>query len=72
MQKLNLRVWCEAYYDTEIEVPDGLSLEQAYRYAEDHLDGVEPTELHYLDGSDNLDHVDIETGYIAFEEEREL
>lgn len=60
MQKLNIRVWCQAFYDTDIEVPDGLSIEEAFDYARNHLDEAPITQLTYLEDSDELDEVDIE------------
>lgn len=67
-KKLKLRVWCEAYYDTELEVPENMTLEQAYAYAEEHLDEVPLTNLEYLEDSDNLDPEDLALGKISFAE----
>lgn len=52
---LNLTIECRAYYNSSIEVPADLTLDEAIEYAEQHLDEV-PIEDHleYVPGSDAL------------------
>lgn len=53
---LNLTVKCLAYYNSHIEVPTNLTLNEAIEYARQRLDEV-PIEGHleYVSGSDVLD-----------------
>lgn len=64
---LKVRVWCQAFYDSEIAVPANMSLEEAYWYAENNLDRVPLTDLTYLEDSDELDSCDMESGHIRLE-----
>lgn len=57
---LRIRVWCQASYDSEIQVPAELSLEEAFAYASEHLDEIPVTQLDYLPDSDNLDENDLD------------
>lgn len=58
MKKLTVKVWCEASYTSEIDVPDDMTLEEAYEYACDHLDEIPLGELEYLPYSDSIDSED--------------
>lgn len=44
-----------AVYNSSIEVPDGMALEEAVDYAKDHLDEIPCGELEYISDSDELD-----------------
>ena len=44
-----------AIYDSKIDVPDDMSIEEAIEYAKSHLDEVPLGELHYVQDSDELD-----------------
>lgn len=56
---MKLRVWCQAFYDTTLEVPANLNKEEAFEYAKEHLDEAPLTSLNYLEDSDNLDEEDL-------------
>lgn len=55
MKKLNVSVFCQAYYTSTIEVPDDLSIEQAIQYAKEHIDEIPLGPLEYIPDSDCLD-----------------
>ena len=58
---LNLSVECRAYYNSHIEVPADLALNEAIEYAKRHLDEVPiKGQLKYLPGYDalNIDRCD--------------
>ena len=56
MKTLNLTVMCQAYYNSSIEVPDDMTLEEAIEYAKQHLDEVPIVDgLEYVSDSDELD-----------------
>lgn len=55
MKKLDVTVQCLAVYNSAIEVPEEMSLEEAIAYARDHLDGIPLSTLEYVYGSDELD-----------------
>ncbi len=52
---LNVSVLCQAYYNSSIEVPDGLSREEALDYARKHLDSIPLGVLEYVADSNQLD-----------------
>lgn len=56
---LYLRVWCQAFYQSKLPVPEDLTLSEAFEYAKDHIDEIPLTELTYLPDSDNLDDEDL-------------
>lgn len=60
---LRVRVWCQASYDSEIQVPADLSLKEAFEYASEHLDEIPLTQLEYLPDSDSLDENDLDNPY---------
>lgn len=55
MKKLNVTVQCMAVYNSTIEVPEDMSLEDALDYAEAHLDEIPLGALEYVRDSDQLD-----------------
>lgn len=55
MKKLNVTVQCMAVYNSSIEVPDDMILEEAIDYARYHLDEIPCGELKYISDSDELD-----------------
>lgn len=55
MKKLNVTVQCMAVYNSSIEVPDDMTLEEAIEYAKGHLDEIPCSELEYVSDSDELD-----------------
>lgn len=55
MKTLNVTVQCMAVYNSSIEVPDDMSLEEAIEYAKNHLDEIPLEELEYVSDSDTLD-----------------
>ncbi len=53
---LNVGVFCSAYYNSFIEVPADMSLEEAIEYAQEHIKELPVTNgLKYVKGSDKLD-----------------
>jgi len=52
---LNVSILCQAYYNSSIEVPDSLTLEEAIEYAKDHLPDIPRGHLEYVVDSDQLD-----------------
>ena len=55
MSRLYVGIQCMAYYSSAIEVPDGLSLEEAIEYAEQHIDEIPLSNMDWISGSDTLD-----------------
>lgn len=55
MKKLNVTVQCLAVYNSAIEVPDEMSLDEAIDYAQAHLDDIPLGPLEYVRDSDQLD-----------------
>ena len=45
MKRLNVTVQCMAVYNSSIEVPDNMTLEEAIEYAKKHLDEIPCGEL---------------------------
>ena len=60
MKKLNVTVQCMAIYNSSIEVPDSMSLEEAINYAKEHLNEIPTGELGYISDSDILDEENCE------------
>ena len=53
---LNVTCSCMATYNSSIEVPADMSLEDAIEYAKEHIDEIDiDTPLEYLGGSDSID-----------------
>ena len=55
MKKLNVTVQCMAVYNSSIEVPDNMSIEEAVEYAKRHINEIPLGELEYISNSDELD-----------------
>lgn len=55
MKRLNVTVTCTACYNSSIEVPDDMDLDEAICYAADHIKDVPLTEMEYIPDSDILD-----------------
>ena len=56
MKTLNVTIVCQAVYNSHINVPDEMTLEEAIEYAKNHLDECNiETELEYISDSDVLD-----------------
>ena len=55
MKKLNVTIQCMAVYNSSIEVPDNMTLEEAIEYAKKHINEIPLGELEYVSGSDELD-----------------
>lgn len=53
--RLNVTVNCLAVYNSSIEVPEDMSLEDAIRYAKEHLRDIPMGNLEYIQDSDSLD-----------------
>ena len=56
-QYFNVTICCQAYYNSQIELPRDFSgnYEDALAYAKEHLDEIPIRELEYVSGSDSLD-----------------
>lgn len=52
---LNITAQCLAVYNSSIEVPFDISLEEAVQYAKDHIDEISIGELEYISDSDQID-----------------
>ena len=55
MKKLNVTVQCMTIYNSTIEVPDDMTLDEAIEYAQENLDKIPLGELEYGPDSDQLD-----------------
>ena len=55
MKKLNVTVTCMAVYNSSIEVPDEMTLEEAIEYAKEHINEIHIGEMEYISDSDELD-----------------
>ena len=55
MKKLNVTVVCMAVYNSSIEVPKEMTLEEAIEYAREHIDEIPVGELEWISDSDELD-----------------
>lgn len=60
MKKLNVTVTCMATYNSSIEVPDDMTLEEAIEYARENLDEIPLGEMEYISDSDVLDEENCE------------
>ena len=54
MKKLNVKVWCTCGYNSSINVPDHMTLDEAIEYAKDHLSDIPLGKLNYIPESDEL------------------
>lgn len=55
MKRLNLTIQCMAIYNSGIDVPDEMSIDEAIEYAKQHLHEVPLGVLEYVSDSDVLD-----------------
>lgn len=55
MKKLNVTVNCMAVYNSAIEVPDNMTINEAIEYAKEHINEIPVGELEYISDSDELD-----------------
>ena len=55
MKRLNVTVQCLAVYNSSIEVPDNMTLEEAIEYAKKHINNIPCGTLTYVPDSDELD-----------------
>lgn len=55
MKTLNVTIQCMAVYNSSIEVPEEMTLEEAIEYAKNHLNEIPLEELEYVADSDILD-----------------
>lgn len=55
---LKVRVYANAYYDSEIQVPINLDKKAAFEYAKDHIEDIPLTHLKYVPDSDEIDDAD--------------
>ena len=55
MKKLEVTIQCMAVYNSSIDVPDDMSLEDAIEYARDCIEDIPLGELEYVPDSDELD-----------------
>ena len=55
MKRLNVIIQCMAVYNSGIDVPDDMTLEDTMDYAEEHIDEIPLTVMDYIYGSDMLD-----------------
>lgn len=55
MKRLNVTATCMAVYNSSIEVPDEMTLEEAIEYAKAHINEIPIGEMEYISDSDELD-----------------
>lgn len=65
-RSFKVRVYCQAYYDSEIKVPANLTKQEAFAYTQQHLTEIPLTELEYINDSDELDTEDLALGNTNF------
>lgn len=54
-KRLNVTINCQAVYNSAIQVPADMSLDEAITYAKEHLQDIPLTTLEYVKFSDELD-----------------
>lgn len=62
MKKLNLTIQCMAVYNSSIDVPDEMEIDEAIEYAKAHLDEAPLGTLEYVRDSDILDEENCDFG----------
>ena len=62
MKKLNLTIQCMAVYNSSIDVPDEMEIDEAIEYAKVHLDEAPLGTLEYVRDSDILDEENCDFG----------
>lgn len=55
MKRLNVTVTCMAFYNSGIDVPDEMILEEAIEYAKEHINEIPIGELEWIPDSDEID-----------------
>ena len=55
MKVLNVTIQCMATYNSSIDVPCDMNLDDAIKYAKERLDEIPLGSLEYVRGSDELD-----------------
>lgn len=55
MKRLNVTATCMAIYNSGIDVPDEMTLEEAIAYAKEHIKEIPLGVLEYISDSDELD-----------------
>ena len=55
MKRLNVTVTCMAIYNSGIDVPDEMILEEAIEYAKEHINEIPIGELEWIPDSDEID-----------------
>lgn len=55
MKRLNVTVTCMAVYNSGIDVPDEMTLEEAIEYAKEHINEIPIGELEWVSDSDEID-----------------
>ena len=54
-KRLNVTVTCMAVYNSGIDVPENMTLEEAIQYAKEHIGEINIGALEYVPDSDQLD-----------------
>ncbi len=66
MKSMNkVKIYCQAYYVVDVEIPDGITRKQAEENVKDHLAEIPLTELEYIPDSDELDEMSFADAYIS-------
>ena len=55
MKRLNVTATCMAVYNSGIDVPDEMILEEAIEYAKEHINEIPIGELEWIPDSDEID-----------------
>lgn len=55
MKTLNVTMICKSVYNSSIEVPKEMILEEAIEYAKEHINEIPLGEMEYISDSDELD-----------------
>ena len=55
MKRLNVTATCMAFYNSGIDVPDEMNLEEAIEYAKEHINEIPIGELEWIPDSDEID-----------------
>lgn len=55
MKRLNVACTCLAVYNSSIEMPDDMTLEEAIKYSRAHVNEIPTGELTYISDSDEID-----------------
>ena len=66
MKSLNkVRIYCQAYYVEDVEIPDEMTFEQAEEYVKDNVAEIPLTELNWIPDSDEFDEMSFADAYIS-------